>query len=182
MFKFNIQLTDKQYYDFNTFHNTHSKYCKKTTLLMRIMCVALVAVMMVRFAMTHGFDKAAIAGLVAMAVFGVLLIVLVKPFYKVVTIILVKMISSKSKKPLYSPTATMEFSEEYVEEATPTDESKRKYSALDCAYFIRGEVAYIYINVQQAYIMPRSCFESQQQWDSFVEFIKSKIEEVYIID
>ena len=42
-----------------------------------------------------------------------------------------------------------------------------------------GENAiYIYKSALKAYVLPFSCFESKEQYDAFVEFIKTKCETV----
>lgn len=177
MFRFDINLTDQDYYKFNLFHGFESKYLKRIVLGLQIAIAVLYLWVCVSTVIRNGIKPSTFVGLIPSVILGVLFIALVRPFYKLV----VKMFI-KSKKNLYSPVSTMEFSEEYAVETTPNSEMKYKYSALDTAYFVREEVVYIYINIQQAFLIPRASFESQEQWDGFLEFIKTKMDDVVVVE
>lgn len=74
----------------------------------------------------------------------------------------------------YSPTAQMKFYEDDFIEITPTNKIEQTYSAIERISVIRDQVLYIHVNNITAYILPRTCFDSQEQYDEFFAFIKTK--------
>lgn len=181
MFKFNVNLTEQDYYKFNNFNNEESKFGKKLVFMTRIFFLILYFITVSFFINKHGVNTTTFISLIPMFIIGVLFIVFIKRilrfFNKRGTTTLEKM-----GKKLYSPVSTVEFSDEYVLETTPETETKLNYTVLENAYIVRNEDVYIYINIQQVLIIPRKCFDSQEQWDSFLEFIKSKLDEVIVIE
>ena len=181
MFKFDINITDQDYSKFNAFNSEYSKYGKRTMKGLRIFLVVLFLLGAIGLVFRYGVTFVALVALIPLIILFVLFIVFLKYFLRFFNGMAVKGLTKTGKK-LYSPVSVMEFSEEYVVEITPDSEMKYKYSALDAAYFVRGEVVYIYINPQQAFIIPVDSFESQEQWDRFLEFINAKMEEVVVIE
>ncbi len=181
MFKFDVNITEQDYAKFNAFNMEESKFGKKLMRTLRLLIGVIGLMAIVMFVTDHDFDIGTLIGITPIVVVVVLMIVFAKPFMRSVNKKTVKKIQKKGKK-LYTPVSTVEFLDEYLVETTPESETKLKYSTLDTAYFVREEAVYIYLNIQQAVILPRSCFESQEQWDSFKEFIRGKLEEVIIIE
>ena len=182
MFRFDTTITEERYTEFNLFHNEKSKYGRKIIGWYRTALVMLLVIMSILVVVRNlEAGWSVLVSLIPIFFVCGLFFVLIKPFIRLGNKLTIKM-ASKIGKNLYSPVSTMEFFEEYVVETTPEIETKTSYTALDCAYFVRGEVVYIYINIQQALILPRASFESQEQWDSFFEFIKVKIKDITVVE
>ena len=80
----------------------------------------------------------------------------------------------KSGKMAYSPVAQVEFNEDSFTETTPDNKVEQKYSAVERVSVINGDTVYIHVNNVMAYILPATCFESKEQLDEFLTFIKTK--------
>lgn len=72
----------------------------------------------------------------------------------------------------------MEFYEDMFVEITPENRSQVNYSAVDSVYVVKGEIIYIYLNSALAHLIPYSVFESETQFNSFIEFIGNKTKPV----
>ena len=78
----------------------------------------------------------------------------------------------------YSPIADMEFYEETFIETTPDNKTERKYSAIERVSVVDDKIIYIHVNNIMSYILPFSSFESKEQFDAFLAFIKTKCETI----
>ena len=74
----------------------------------------------------------------------------------------------------YSPASDMEFYDECFIETTPENKCEQKYSAIERISVITDKVIYIHVNNVMSYILPFSSFESGEQWNDFLSFIKTK--------
>ena len=74
----------------------------------------------------------------------------------------------------YSPIAEMEFYDESFIEITPDNKTEQKYSAIERVSVIADKVVYIHVNNVMSYILPLSCFESKEQYNNFLDFVRSK--------
>ena len=80
----------------------------------------------------------------------------------------------KSGKMGYSPESLIVFSEETFSETTPENKMEHKYSVIERLSIVDNKTIYIHINAIMAYILPLRCFESLEQYNAFMEFIKTK--------
>ena len=80
----------------------------------------------------------------------------------------------KSGKMGYSPNAVMEFYDEIFVETTPENRTEQSYSAVERVSVVEDRTIYIHINNVMAYILPVTAFESKEQYDSFLSFIRTK--------
>ena len=80
----------------------------------------------------------------------------------------------KRGKMAYSATSELEFFEDILVETTPTNRTEQKYSAVERISVVGDNVIYIHISTIGAYILPSSCFESSQQRQDLLEFLKTK--------
>ena len=74
----------------------------------------------------------------------------------------------------YSPVSEMEFYDESFIEITPDNKTEQKYSAIERVSVITDKVVYIHVNNVMSYILPLSCFESKEQYNNFLDFVRSK--------
>ena len=74
----------------------------------------------------------------------------------------------------YSPASEIEFYDESFVEITPDNKTEQKYSAIERVSVITDNVVYIHVNNVMSYILPLSCFESREQYNNFLDFVRSK--------
>ena len=74
----------------------------------------------------------------------------------------------------YYPVSEMEFYDESFMEITPDNKTEQKYSAIERVSVITDKVVYIHVNNVMSYILPLSCFESKEQYNNFLDFVRSK--------
>ena len=172
-FKFNIRLTDQDYLDYNIFWMLKSPYGKKQMLKFRITIAILFAAVSFLALFGGGFSVSAWLGIIPYVILLVLFELLLNPFFVWVLKNNIKSLKSKGKMG-YSPVAEMEFYDERFIEVTPDTKSEQKYSAVERVSVITDKVIYIHVNNVASYILPLSCFESNEQYNEFLDFVKTK--------
>ena len=172
-FKFDIQLTEQDYLDYNTFWNLKSPYGKKSMTSIRIMLAVVFGLMILTTILEGGFSSET---WISISLYLILLVVFQVTFNKMFTAFLKGYIKTLKKKGKmgYSPVSTIQFLEESVIEETPENKVEAKYSSIERVSIVADKVIYIHVNNVMAYIMPISCFESTAQYEAFLEFIKTK--------
>ena len=126
------------------------------------------------FIIKDGLSNVIFAYLLLLILFQALLI----PFYTLFLKLHLKSLN-KNVKPLYSATSHLDFCEDIFIETTPDNKTEQKYSCIE-RVSIYNNYIYIHINAILAYILPRSAFESDEQYAGFIEFIKTKCSNVDI--
>lgn len=172
-FKFHINLNDKDYLDYNTFWTIKSPYGKKQMIEFRILTAILVALIAFLSLLRGGFSAESWIGAIPYAILLVLFELLLKPFFTWILKSNIKSLKSKGKMG-YSPVSKMEFYDESFVEMTPENKSEQKYSAVERVSVITDKVIYIHVNNVTSYILPLSCFESKEQYNNFIDFMKTK--------
>ena len=170
---FNINLSDKDYLDYNVFWMLKSPYGKKQITSSRIMITVFFGIIALIALFINDFSAEALIGLIPIAV--VFLIIQLSLNYFLVQSVKgnIKALK-KSGKMAYSPVAQIEFNEGGFVETTPDNKTEQKYSAVERVSVINGDTVYIHVNNVMAYILPATCFESMEQLDCFLAFIKTK--------
>ena len=74
----------------------------------------------------------------------------------------------------YSPESIMEFYEDRLVETTSDNKTELKYSAVERISIVDHKMIYIHVNNVMSYILPISSFESREQYDRFLGFIRTK--------
>ena len=171
--KFNINLSDNDYLDYNVFWMLKSPYGKKQITSSRIMITVFFAIIALIALFVGGFSTESLIGIIPIAV--VFLIIQLTFGYFLVQSIKSNIKSlKKNGKMAYSPVAQIEFNEDGFVETTPDNKTEQKYSAVERVSVINGDTVYIHVNNVMAYILPPTCFESREQLDEFITFIKTK--------
>lgn len=174
---FNVKITDKDYMDFNYFHLFKSHYAKKQFQTARVVLSFLPLILWFASYALNGFSDEHFVTLVAYIPLSVILFFTIKPFNKFIVKHQLRSTFRKGKKP-YAPDSVMEFYEDMFVEITPENRSQVNYSAVDSVYVVKGEIVYIYLNSAMAHLIPYSVFESENQFNSFIEFIGNKTKPV----
>ena len=178
-FRFDIRLTDKDYLDFNIFWMIKSHYGKKEMLKLRVGFVVLFGigaalVLLMGEKSANTYINAAFLCLLCVA-----FEVFMNRFFAFTLKNNIKSMKKKGKMG-YSPEAVMEFFEDYFTETTPENKTEQKYTAVERISIIRDEFVYIHINNVMAYLLPVNAFSSRQEYDSFIEFMKTKTDNIDI--
>ena len=172
-FKFHINLNDNDYLDYNTFWAIKSPYGKKQMLQFRIIIAIFLAVVSFLSLFGGEFSADAWIGIIPYAILLVLFELLLNPFFAWILKGNIKKLKSKGKMG-YSPVAEIEFYDESFIEITPDNKTEQKYSAIERVSVITDKVVYIHVNNVMSYTLPLPCFESKEQYDDFLNFMKSK--------
>ena len=172
-FKFYINLNDNDYLNYNTFWTIKSPYGKKQILQFRIIIAVLFVVAAFLFLSGRGFSANAWIGIIPYAILLVLFELLLKRFFVWVIKGNIKSLKAKGKMG-YSPVSEMEFYDESFMEITPDNKTEQKYSSIERVSVITDKVIYIHVNNVMSYILPLSCFESKEQYNNFLDFVRSK--------
>ena len=84
----------------------------------------------------------------------------------------------KKTERLYAPDSSLEFYGEDFIERTPDQILTQKYSSVNSVSVLKDKTIYIHISTAITFIIPSSAFENQEHFDKFVEFLKSKVNEL----
>jgi len=171
-YQFEYKLTEQDYLNFNEFHFFNSPANKAGIYFWRWSIFWIFIVLSVLLASTSRFVFSGISlGVSLVYVFGL------NRYYKwrIRSGILH---GKKYEKLPYPENALLQFGEDAIIEVTPGIEMKIKYTALtkiatNCS--TSRDCIYIYHNATQAFLIPFSVFEGEQQRTKFLEFINSKI-------
>ena len=176
-FQFNVKTNDQDYLDYNMFWILRSPYGKKQTRLYRIAFTVFICACMIICLLLGDFTAEAFIGIIPLAILLVLAQVLLPKFALWAMKGQIKMMK-KSGKMGYSPESLIVFSEETFSEITPENKIEQKYSVIEHISVVDNKTMYIHVNNIMAYILPLSCFESLEQYNSFMEFIKTKCNQI----
>ena len=172
-----IKLNDKDYLDFNSFHLFKSAYGRKIYNRLRIFTLVIPFICWLLGFTLHSFSEDYFTMLIVLIPLVLILFFTIKPILNFITKMQFRTMIKNGKKP-YSAEATMEFSDEKIIETTEDNRTELKYSAVDSVYVVKGEMIYIYVNVNQAYLIPYASFENKNQFIGFIEFISEKTKPV----
>ena len=178
-FRFDVNLNDKDYTDFKRFLMIKSPYGKKQLRSFRILMSVLYCLLVFLLLLNSGFTTEAFIVSVPVIIIFALSVVF---WPKCLSWVLKRQIKSmkKSGKMGYSPESVMEFYEDCFIEITSENKTEQKYSAVEQISFVDNRIIYIHINNVMAYLLPLSCFESDEQIRSFLDFMKTKCGKVNI--
>ena len=172
-FRFNVTITDQDYLDYNTFWMLRSPYGKKQMKIFRIVITVFWVIASLVTLFMDGFSIVSVFGLIPLVIVFFLIQILFPIFFSWALKLQIKILK-KSGKMGYSPESMIEFYEDYLVEATSDNKTELKYSAVERISIVDHKMIYIHVNNVMSYILPISCFESREQYDSFLEFIKTK--------
>ena len=172
-FQFDIDLTDKDYNDFNIFWQTKSYYGKKMILFTRIL-VSVLCIIMILVAVIGGdFSGDAILEFLPGILMLTIMQLLISPFFKAATKLQSKALKKLGKLP-YSPHSVLTFYDNSFTEETDDTKTETQYSRIERISIIENKLIIIHTSSLQGYFIPAICFGSDAQYNGFKEFIKTK--------
>lgn len=177
-FQFNVNLSEQDYLDYNMFWMIKSPYGKKQFITLRIISSIIICVIFFVILFWGGILDNVFIGISILIIFLILHQLFFKRFFLGTLKGQVKSLK-KSGKMAYSESSVIEFYEDYFMEITHDNKVEQKYSVIERISLLDNKAIYIHINNVMAYIIPWTCFESAEQYDSFLEFIKTKCANIH---
>lgn len=171
--KISINVSKKDYLDFNIFVMFKSKEGKKQILLYRIAIFLLFVGFACFVVAGKELSVGTFIGIIPHLILLVLFQALLKPFMVWIVKGNIKSLS-KSGKLLYSEYSEMEFCDDVFTEITADNKTEQKYSAIEEVDIIRGQAIYIRLNRLLAYIIPESCLESSEKYEELLKLLREK--------
>ena len=172
-FRFNVNLNDNDYLDYNTFWMLRSPYGKKQIKTIRIIVAVVFAVIVFISLFGGKFTVDSFLRIIPDFIVFFLVQIFLPKFFLWSLKAQMKSLK-KSGKMGYSPKSVVEFSENGFIETAPDNKTEHKYSAIERVSIVDNKVIYIHVNNVMSYMLPISCFDSKEQYDDFVDFIKKK--------
>ena len=172
-FKFNVNLTDEDYLNFNMFVSTKTGTGKRYIIFLRTLITVVFVATILIWLFNNGFDMLHLIALIpCVGVFALLQLALM-PQLRLMTKRQINLMK-KDGKSAYSPFAEMEFYDDYFIEITEDKKSEIKYTSIEKISVLGDKVLYLHVSNSSAYIIPISTFISKETFDLFMEFIKTK--------
>ena len=176
-FQFNIKINDQDYLDYNIFWMLRSHYGKKQIKSFRSIITVICVLAVLISLLSGGFSLDSALGCIPVLIIWILIQIFFTKFFVWALKSQIKTLR-KSGKMGYSPEAVMEFNEENFIETTPENKTEQKYLAIERISIVENKTVYIHTNNVMAYIIPISCFESKEQYDEFIAFLKTKCKNI----
>ena len=177
LFQFNVNMTDKDYLEYNVFWLTRSPYGKKQMRSGRIAIWVLYVAFVLITLLAGDFSAESFISAIPLVILLVLFQLLLKRFLAWSLKGQIKNLK-KSGKMGYTSNSVVQFNEDDFFDCAPDCKMEHKYSAIERISIVGNKAVYIHVNNVMAYTLPISCFENQKQYDEFLEFIKTKCENV----
>lgn len=176
-FRYEINLDDDDYMEFNLFHQIRSYYGKKMqSVLRRTIWILGIAIGILIVAMGDFTSDSLFYGILFAALMFIFSF-LPKPFLTWSVKRAVKKLKKEGKQ-YYTPYSVMEFSEETFKEETPDERSERRYNTLERISIVEGRYVYLHQNAAGAYIIPYTVFKSEDEYRAFIDFLGTKCKDI----
>lgn len=172
-FKFNVNTNEKDYVEFNKFVLLRSHYGKSQVASFRI----LIAIVFLSFVILSLSEEGLTLDFAAVSIPLIVGLILCQIFLKRLLGLSVKSTLKgfkKKGKMAYDPSVVLEFYEDSFVEIAPQKKTEYNYSLIERISVVDNKYIYLHTNSAAANILPMSCFESEEQKNSFLEFIKTK--------
>lgn len=176
-FKFNVNLTDEDYLNYNMFTQTMTDGGKKQIAFLRGLMIIIILIMCVLCVSLFEDPLLKVFTCIALLVILVVFLIRIPQDLKKSTKRVIKAYSHKSKK-LFSESTVLEFFEDSFTEYAPGVKTEVNYSAIECVNILNGRYVFIQQNQLQGYILPFTVFESSEQCTACIDFLRSKISNV----
>ena len=179
-FKFNVNISESDYIEFNQFHSIRSHYGRKQLATARVTITVIMCIFVFIILLSGGFSLTASIETIPVLIL-ILIFNLILPRFTSYSIKNSIIALKKNGKLGYSPSAVLEFFDDRLIETTDINRTEMLYSGVEKVCIADNHMIYFYTSSSMAYILPFASFESKEQFDCFMDFIKVKfsIIEVY---
>ncbi len=167
----NIVLTDEDYLDFSVYQNWDSPRGKRSVLWARIVLIAF-SLLLLGIGLWRGhFSLLSLLGQMPMMIVAVVAQLLLNQ--RLYRRLLCGQLSSVKKrgKPSYDPTTEMAFFDDMFTECIGDKNTERSYADVERITFVEDRMIYLHTNKTGAYLLPRTAFESDEDFAMFAEFM-----------
>ena len=178
-FRFEVNVDDQDYLDYNIFWMLRSPYGKKQIKTFRITIVVLFAIFILISLFSGKFTGDSFLGIIPMLIVLLLAQIFLTKFFAWSLKGQIKQLK-KSGKMGYSPNSIIEFLEDSFIETTLDNKTEHNYSAIERISIVDNKMIYIHVNNVMSYMLPLSCFDSKGKYNDFFNFIKTKCENIDI--
>lgn len=178
-FSFNVNLTDEDYLEYNKFCIVRSPYGKKQITTFRTTIAVIFSVFILISLLCGGFSLDSFIKIVPLLILLIVFELCITRFFAFSIKSQIK-VSKKSGKLAYSPSSVIEFYDDKLIETTADNKVEQQYSAIERISIVDNKMIYIQVNNAMAFILPISCFESKEQFNSFFEFTRTKFDNIDI--
>ncbi len=168
-------INDKDYYEFNKYHMKNAADVKKGRLLGKLI-VPVMFLFFIIYYIARGYDWIYLR--YAAIVFGVVSVIWFFAIWPLGLLFLklhIRLMKKYSKIP-YSSFTAMEFCDDNFVEKTNDTKTELKYDAIYKVCINDKKAIYIYLDAARACVIPFNAFESDEQAEEFIQFIKRKID------
>ena len=171
-FKFNIEYELEDYYKFNKFHNSKTPQGKRMIWTFRLIFALLFGIIIISSAI-NGDYFTAITFFIALTLFELIF----GPIFGHSLKRQIRKLAQQKEKG-YLTSVALEFSDDFIKETSEASILEQKYSIVYAVYAVADEAIYVYNSKTSAYILPKRFFESEKEYHEFLEFIKTKYQNV----
>lgn len=171
MLEYTVKMTEEDYLKFNYHNMENSKIGKNSLLYIRILGPVLFLIATLIFTPKNPFSI--ILSLIIWVAISALWIIFSKKLLLSNLKSSIKQLKKDGKLP-YSADSKIVFTEDDVHEYCIENETITKYPMFQKIYLTDNGI-YMYINASQAIIFPNSCFNSSDEKNELIEFLKGKI-------
>lgn len=176
-FKFNVNLTDEDYLNYNAFTQTMTIGGKKQIAFLRALMIIIILTLCIFCVSLFEDPLLKICTCIPLITILIVFLIRIPQDLKKSTQKVIKAYSDKTKK-LYSESTVMEFFDDRFIEYTPGIKTEVNYSAIECVSILNGRYIFIQQNQLQGYIIPFTIFESNEHCTAFIDFLRTKIQNV----
>ena len=173
-FKFNVNITQEDYIEFNKIVMSETPAGKKSSKISNLIFIAVCGILILFTLITSGFsgESFIVAGVLIIS-FLLVHLTLNKTITNLAVKGTVKSLTKIKGKLPYSEHSVLEFYDDVFVEITDDNKTETKYSAIE-NIFVNENLVVLFINSMQAYIVPTRSFESNEQKNSLVAFLNGK--------
>ncbi|MBQ1223071.1 MAG: YcxB family protein [Clostridia bacterium] len=172
-YKLDVELTDKDYLEFNLFQTFKSAVGKKNIRKSRVIFLAAIAALALLVVVLRGFTT---SGLIYLGLLAVLTVVYMILFKRIMAASLVKQLKAlkKSGKLPFDPKSEIEFFDDKFIESAKTNRNERSYDSIEKICIYGDKYIYLFTSVASAYILPVPLVKKQVNYNAFVKFLSQK--------
>lgn len=174
-YELSVSLDERDYYNFNKFHMRRSPYGKRTQKTIYILATVMALFIAAMYFLVEGVSVETVLMLFPYAIIIAVMLTLTGPLSLLVLKLQIVMMKHRGKLP-YEEKATIQMYDDYFVEITENSKNEIKYTGAEGIMIGKDGSVYVYMNNIMAYILPPSCFESDEQRQEVTSFLLEKIE------
>ena len=172
MYEYHIELSEKDYIDFNKYHLLHSESGKKAIRINQ-MLFPIISVILLFLIWFFNRDlhllliEGIVLGIISVIMFFLTKGMLLKKIEKHIT-----KLKKEGKLP-FNQKSILTFDEDGIHEKTANTETKTNYTLIE-KIIESDETIYVYIGAVQAIIIPKDCYIADHSIDELLVYLNEK--------